>query len=47
MLEFEAGCVCAAPRLRQSLAALVFGYGLNEEEPVGFWLTKRSRLAFG
>jgi len=23
---------CAAPRLRQSLAALGFGYGLNEEE---------------
>jgi hypothetical protein len=25
------GCTCAAPRLRQSLAALGSGYGLNEE----------------
>jgi hypothetical protein len=43
---------CASPRLRQSLAALGFGYGLNEEEEdgellAGFADDDRAGLALG
>jgi hypothetical protein len=32
-LATRVGRTCASPRLRQSLAALGFGYGLNEKAP--------------
>jgi hypothetical protein len=35
---------CASPRLRQSQAALGFGYGLNEEEGASCLLELRMRL---
>jgi hypothetical protein len=35
----------ASPRLRPSLKAWDFGYGLNEEMPDGFGLNKESLVA--
>jgi hypothetical protein len=35
------GRTCASPRLRQSLAALGFGYGLNEKPEDGGMLQKK------